>query len=224
MRKFILVVAAGLFLATAQAQSFQLANVSPDVPSAAYNTSYDFKAEIVNTSGATLRVIANRTNNALATNHSSFYCWGLACYDPSTDASPDTLSIAPGDTNRSFKLTIDPALSAGYDSVTVRFMNASSPFSDYIDHTFRINFDKATARPEAYALGNALQLPYPNPSQGEAVVFPYNLPQTVSAGELRIVNLLGQPVMQQAFQGAQGTLRAETLSLAPGVYTAWLVA
>ncbi len=108
MNKNLLLIFASLFISLGlAAQNFTIVTTSTTYtgnPSQAI----DALVKVTNISGNTIELIAERRMNNTAPSHESNFCWGPSCYSPFTSISTDTVFLAPGDEDNTFKGTLSP--------------------------------------------------------------------------------------------------------------------
>ena len=176
---------------------------------------------VTNISGGELHLLAMRKTNNLASGHDSYFCWSINCYGPPTSLSPDTVHLAPGASDISFKGYLSPTMgTSGTSVVEYCFFDYSTP-NDTVCVTFTYIIDSALSVGEL-SPEQIFSQPYPNPSNSY-VIFNYNI-NTYKTGEIQIHNLLGSKVTSHQLSDKMGALIIPVKEMKPGIYFATLIA
>ena len=176
--------------------------------------------DIYNSANATLDVVAERAINNLATNHISYFCWGITCYGPGTSLAPPE-PISSGTANSSFRGYASASGTAGITYVTYCFYDQTN-LQDSICMEFVYDFT-ATGINDKEAEKNYLSEPSPNPSAGFTQIS-YRLVKPAADVQIVLNNMLGATVKKFKMNGVQKTFLLNTSALKPGLYFYSLVA
>ncbi|MEZ4775806.1 MAG: T9SS type A sorting domain-containing protein [Bacteroidia bacterium] len=176
--------------------------------------------KLINTTGDTLSVQADRLLNNMTPGHGSFFCWDL-CYDSTGMSSQSPIDIMPNDTTHFGQyLIFRPNGKPGISEVVMRFTNTANG-EDFAEATYKFNVGGVAGIEDLIDPRKALGLPYPNPANAQISV-PYELPQGVKKAEISIYNLIGQKVKTASLVGFSGLANLTTDQLKPGVYFMYL--
>lgn len=145
-------------------------------------------ASVKNISNQAVKTIVSREILNTSTGHSNYFCWGVNCYGPMTSESPDTISIAAGETNISFKGYLDGGGVDGVSTVRYCFSNAD------------VSSDRACYVVK-YALGTASAASGFSKEPGQPTQVPatydpssQTIKVNVAGGKIEVWNMLGQKV------------------------------
>lgn len=209
-----------------QAQNYEFIYAEDTVK---YNPTWSFvdaKANLKNISGSAVTLYAQRVSNDLANDHRTNFCWSTTCF--SHDFSNSSLlnvavELKNNGVDSTFKMTLEPRNTGGTTTVTMRFYNAND-VNDYIDHTIvYVEDPTASISEEDLARGFDLSNPYPNPASDFAWI-DYTLPSNVTTASLRITDMQGRAIGQQAINTFEDRAQIQTSDLASGVYFVNLMA
>lgn len=176
---------------------------------------------VTNTSGITLNLLASRKTNNLAPGHDSYFCWSINCYSPVTNISPDTLILAPGAEDHSFKGYLSPSLGTTGTSVVEYCVFDYSTPNDSICVTFTYLLDSALSVGD-FSAEKVFSLPYPNPA-ARYVMFSYDI-EKYNHGVIQIHNVLGSAVKEVKLNEKKAVTLITVTELKAGVYFASLYA
>ncbi len=227
MKHFVITLVALFALSFGlQAQNYEMV-YAPDTvkydPAASF---IDVKANLKNVSGSAVTLLAERRGNILATGHKTNFCWGTTCFNHDVSSSAVfnvTVNLKNNGIDSSFKLTLVPANNTGMTKTTMRFYNESD-VNDFFDYTVVFVEDPtASISEEDLARGFDLSNPYPNPAT-EMAWIQYTLPQNVPSASLRITDMQGRVISQQAVSSFEDRAQLHTSTLASGVYFVNLMA
>jgi hypothetical protein len=208
MKHILSLLCIGLFVQGSIAQSLQL--TSPDTvlfePDAFAILESD--ATVKNGSQNPIRVIVSREIISLANNHMNYFCWGVNCYAPFTDQSPDTLTLAPQEVNQTFKGYIEASGADGISEVKYCFINASQP-SDRSCYSAKYFLGTASAGKDENGKKSGVK----------AIYDPYNqtISLNVAGGKIETWNMLGQKV-ELDFRYDGSGMTADASMLKAGYY------
>jgi len=212
----------GLLLAASvpvKAQSLVLQNGSQNLQGDPNNT-LEAHIDVFNSTGSTIDVVAERTNNNLSSNHLSYFCWGITCYGPGTSLAPAE-PINGGAANSTFRGYLDPGGSAGVSTVTYCFYDqVNTQDSACIEFTYTFT---PTGIDESNAAVSYLSEPAPNPAAGFTLIS-YRLAKPAADVHVVLNNMLGAKVRDLRMDGTRNTFLLDISDLRPGLYFYSLVA
>jgi len=220
MKKLILFIIAGTFGIGAQAQDLILTNYSQnhggDVSMGAIDAYVTIENHNVTDS---LFVTAERTINDTASGHINLFCYGIACYPPSTSISPDPARIGPGGSDNTFKSQLLPNGNVGVSEVKYCFYDQSN----ITDSTcVRFIYDVLAVGIEDVATGATFSSPSPNPANN-FTAFTYDLKGNTQNFNIEVYNMLGSIVKTVEIPEQRGALIINTSELETGIYFCSLV-
>lgn len=214
MKKFYLLIVLWLVAGgSLHAQSFSYQNATLYLQGDG-STILEGTVDIYNISAVDLGVKVARTNNNLAPNHLSYFCWGTQCYGPLTDTSQTTETIPAGTFNNTFKGDLNPGFSMGLSRVTYCFFDVNNP-GDSVCMEFV--YDITTGIDEVNKAENFVSAPTPNPADAFTSIS-YHLAKPASDIRLVIRNIIGSEVSQLKLNSQQKIMMLNTSSLKQGVY------
>ncbi|MEZ4684838.1 MAG: T9SS type A sorting domain-containing protein [Bacteroidia bacterium] len=215
---FLAVISMGLL---ASAQSLELTGAS-QIDTVYFNTNDGFKdahGYIKNTSTSSITIDAVRVKNVLASGHESNFCWGIFCYDVTTDASQNPVTLGPGQVDSTYKVTLTHYGIPGTSEVTMVFKNQlnagirlPTPLSSW---KIRLRLWKMTSQALATALPSLSSNPVSTTAQLRATV-----PAGATAN-LVLTDLNGRSLKSQQL-GTSGMVELPVAGLASGIYMARL--
>ena len=176
---------------------------------------------VTNTSGVNLNLLVSRKTNNLAAGHDSYFCWSINCYSPSTSISTDTLALAPGAEDHSFKGYLSPSLGTTGTSVVEYCVFDYNTPTDSICVTFTYLLDSALSVGDLHA-DKVFSMPYPNPSS-KYVMFSYDIEKNTN-GVIQIHNVLGSLVKEVKLSEKRAITVVPVSELKAGVYFSSLIA
>lgn len=219
MNKHLLsAIAAFLIVFSAFAQNFSIT-----YPTTTYtgdpSVQIDALVKVINASSNTVEVLAERRTNNVIPPHESNFCWGPTCYSPFINISTDTVVIAPGGEDNSFKGTLSAFGSVGTSVVEYCFYEHTSP-QDSICVTFTYIMEVTSLN--ELSEEKTFSLPYPNPAS-QMVMFRYDL-AGYNHGIIRIHNMLGSVIKEIKLADRQAVMVIPVKDLQAGIYFVSLVA
>ena len=176
---------------------------------------------VTSTSATTLNLLVSRKTNGLAAGHDSYFCWSINCYSPVTSISTDTLELAPGAEDHSFKGYLSPTSGTSGTSVVEYCVFDYNTPNDSICVTFTYLIDSALSVGDLPA-EKVFSLPYPNPSSN-FVIFSYDIEKN-NRGFIQVHNVLGSLVKEVKLSENKGITMIPVSELKAGVYFASLIA
>lgn len=214
MLKNLLTLICVAIVGWSQAQSLQISSSSQVVYGASSLLMHS-TAIVTNTNVNPIDVHVMRTVNDTANHHSSYFCWGINCYDTTTSVSfsPETIAGAGG-TNSSFIAYLQPNGYNDTSMVTYCFYDDVDQ-SDSACMTFTY-ISTPTGIEEYITSGNSLTNAYPNPADNYSKLA-YSL---VSAKNSKLVlyNVLGSTVKEMKLTNKQNVITIATSELKNGIY------
>ena len=205
----------GLFLSffilqQSYAQSFTLTRGDTMVAEADPYQLRDSESKVKNVSSSNLRMVVTREILSLGTNHINYFCWGINCYGPGTDESPDTIVLAPQEENNTFKGYVDPSGGETESRIRYCFINADNA-SDKICYDVKYLFGVASVTPGGGAPKNVPSVP------ASYDVYSQTIRVNVTGGKIETMNMLGQNVDLTYRYDGSGMV-ADASSLKAGYY------
>ncbi len=96
-------------------------------------------ASVLNEGAAALRILVEMDTSAAPAGSMPYFCWGPSCYAPGVVLSPDTVTIAPGAREESFKayVFVEPGTAPAVFPLVFRFRDALSG-AVLLEHTVRV--------------------------------------------------------------------------------------
>ncbi|MGI8892919.1 MAG: T9SS type A sorting domain-containing protein [Bacteroidia bacterium] len=220
MNKHILSVFTILgFAVSVAAQNFTL-YYPATVFTGPHNQLLEAPVTVTNISGADLNMLVIRKTNNVATGHDSYFCWSINCYGPTTSISTDTLQLASGAIDQSFKGYLSPTSGTpGTSVVEYCFFDYNTPNDSVcVEFTYIIEITSV----DEVNNENTFSLPYPNPSN-QIVTFRYDI-KSYKTGSVRIHDILGRGVKEVQLTDKQGVILIPVKDLNAGVYFASIIA
>jgi hypothetical protein len=169
-------------------------------------------ASVTNVGGGLISVKVQRIQNDTAAGHSSFFCWGGACFPAATTESPFFFNLNPGDVDTTLEAKLDPLGHVGQSVVTYCFFDMDNP-SDSDCVTF--NFNATAVGVDELSGNRALSVAAPNPADNYTVI---GYATTAKNVRLVISNLLGAVVKDLPLSDKQNSLVVSTSDLKTGIY------
>ncbi|MCB0838036.1 MAG: T9SS type A sorting domain-containing protein [Bacteroidetes bacterium] len=230
MNKFLLLLFISLLgISVSYGQSLKsiniptgIINVDP-IPNQGTAEEGEYKVyfKIVNLTGDSLPVVANRSVYNMAEGHGSFFCWDF-CFDSTGNSSVDPVVLAPYDTTTFAQYIIfRPNGLNGYSEVTMDFINVNDG-NDAISINYQFSVGGVMSIADKINPGLALSRPYPNPASNR-VSIDYDLPAGIQEAQISIFNLIGQKMKTVDLEGINGTAEIETTGLRSGIYFLYLM-
>jgi hypothetical protein len=144
----------------------------------------------------------------------------INCYGPGTTISTDTLQLASGASDQSFKGYLSPTSGTpGTSVVEYCFFDYNTP-NDTVCVTFTYVLEVTSV--DEINNENTFSLPYPNPSN-QIVTFRYDI-KNYKTGSVRIHDILGRGVKEVQLTDKQGVILIPVKDLNAGVYFASIIA
>lgn len=167
----------------------------------------------INTVPVTIKV--RRYDINLLENTELSFCWGFACYMPTTYLTPEGLEIESQASTDSFHSDYRHDSIQGISKVRYTFFNEANrgdSISFVIKYTVGyLGIDK---NPSALA---SISNVYPNPASTTSYV-DFKLPKSTANASLRVSNLLGVTVMEIPLDRNEGKAMINVSNLKDGIY------
>lgn len=173
--------------------------------------------EVTNNTLGSIYVKVRKVVNSFLPGSTNTFSWGSSPLSPDTLLSPNTLSIAAGDTRKTdFKGSYSPNGANGITTITYYFINTlAQPIdSDFVVIQYKTN---ASGVSSASASQMRISDPYPNPANN-STTFNYNFPLAINYAKVTIYDLLGIPIKDIEIPEKKGVLIVPTYDLKSGVY------
>jgi hypothetical protein len=186
--------------------------------SALFEPSHDpaeISALVKNINTIPVSIKVRKYDLSLMTNATSNICWGPSCYPPFIYDTPDSVLLANGATDNTFRGDYVHGGVQGSSRVRYTFYNIDNP-NDTL--SFIVNYtvgyvgigDVIINTPE---ISNA----YPNPASGN-VNFDYKLPASTKNAAIKVTNLLGTVIEELTLDKTEGKASFNVSSLKNGIY------
>ncbi len=105
-------------------------------------------ATFINTGTATLRVLVEMDPSGMPPGSYPYFCWGPSCYAPGVLLSPDTVTIAPGTEERSFKAYVYAESNVLPQTAPLRFvLRDAYTGAPLLRHTVEVHFGSTSSEP-----------------------------------------------------------------------------
>lgn len=216
MKHIVTLILMALCLTATAQDPFVFAESQPDqfvLPSSS-SDELSVYFRIVNTSTQPIDLDASRVYVSQASGHESFFCWDL-CYGTATNQNSTSIQIMPGDTTKFEQyITFVPNGVNGITEVTMTFRQGQDDFT--LSRTYSFNVGNVSSL-DADAAQSMLSEPYPNPTQDQ-VSINFNGIEVGQGATIRVHNLLGQVMAQQAIAQPEGQATFSVGELPLGVY------
>ena len=177
-----------------------------------------FSAEVENTGGQNLHVLARRQTISMASGHMNSFCWESKCYGPSTDVAGDneTVIMAPNDIETTFKGILTPSGNAGQTVVKYCFFDTLGQ-TDSI--CMNVTYDATWSIEQNITAKGKVSQAFPSPANDQ-VSFGFDLFAGVQQAEFTIYNASGQMMGSTARTERNGVQSFDVSRLANGLYFA----
>ena len=218
MKKTLLFILFGLFINTVYAQNIQLLEPVTYKQGNASEILY-IKMHVKNNSASSMDVFTKRSIVSLIPGHLSYFCFGITCYPPSVNTSPDNITLAPGQEDTSIKTYIDPRGEIGSSTVNYCIYNVAKTDSACLTMVY----DIATATGIINNSHKKFVKVFPNPATTELKLV-YNAEKQYSNTELQIIDLQGRIVYSENVSNVQGLINVNVSGMNSGIYFCKLIA
>lgn len=216
MKKSLLTAIFGIFFCFANAQNLEI----PDPVTTVYGTSDNvvyIKMHIKNKGASQTEVFLQRKIQTLISGQMSYFCFGINCYPPNVNISPENITLNPGAEDSSVKTYIDPRGTPGTSVVNYCFYNLTKTDSACLLLTYDLS---------ATGIINNSHLKFvkvfPNPAN-DVVKLAFNTEKTYNSSEIQLTDLSGRVVYSEKVNTNEGLLAIDISSIPAGVYVCNLV-
>lgn len=209
----LLVAICGFASSTAFAQ---ITTINP--PTVVYGGFNDQKLEaafdVQNVGSSSVDVHVNRTETNMVSGSASSFCWGIACYPPTTSHSNTPQTIDGGATDPSFLGYYHPQGNAGVSTVRWTFyvVGDSAATVQDVDVDYDASFANSIAD---ITLENKLGVVSPNPADKTTAL---NYSFNGNNAEIVIMDMLGAEVHRYDLNAPQGVTILNVSGLKNGIY------
>ena len=172
------------------------------------------KVEFKNVSSGDIYYKAKQRGPTCGLTDQSSFCVGIQCYPPTVIVSPDSFLVSAGKIDSSFSGHIlTPADGfEGCCTVYYTFFDVSDP-TDSLEVEFTFCSARGISVEENHVSINAV---YPNPAV-DYVNISYNV-QGNNKANFKIINIVGQVVVEQSLNADATSVRVDVSNLESGVY------
>lgn len=218
MKKSLLLVFFSFLFCFANAQNLQIVDAVSSVKGGPDSISY-IKLHIKNNGTSATEVFLKRKIQTLAAGQMSYFCFGVTCYPPNVNVSPENISLAAGATDESVKTYVDPRGSEGTSIINYCYYNVAKTDSACLLLTYDISATTGIVKNSHQKFVKV----FPNPAiQDLNLVF--NTEKKYSNSEIQLLDLNGRIVLTEKVELQEGLLKLDISSLHAGVYVCNLVA
>ncbi len=217
MKKSLLTAILGLFITLTYAQNLQITHPVSTAHGNQDSVVY-IKMHIKNNSANSTSVFLQRKIQTLVAGQLSYFCFGINCYPPNVNKSPENIDLGPNQEDSSVKTYIDPRGTPGVSIVNYCFYNVSKTDSACLLMTYDI---------AATGIVNNSHLKFvkvfPNPVT-DVLKLAFNTERVYNSSEIQITDLSGRVVYTENVETKEGLIAINIESLPAGVYVCNLVA
>jgi hypothetical protein len=212
MKKHLLlfILFSAFFVAVVKSQSLVAIGV-PEVVTGPANEKISAAFDIQNVSEFTVNVKIRRIIIEEVSGSFNNMCWGIACYSPFIDDTPDGILINPGALENSFKGDYEGNGNAGVSIIKYCFYNADEPD----DSTCVIVTFDATPVSIASLVSNDNFIIFPNPAK--EIISVYSSLLANQNGTIEIVDFSGK-VLKSELTGKVEKTNVDVSDLSNGIY------
>lgn len=219
MKKSLLLVFFSFLFCFGHAQNLQIVDAVSSVKGGPDSISY-IKLHIKNNSSSSTEVFLRRKIQTLAAGQMSYFCFGITCYPPNVNVSPDNITLAPGATDESVKAYVDPRGSEGTSVINYCYFNVAKTDSACLLLTYDISSTTGIVKNSHQKFVKV----FPNPAH-ENLNLVFNTEKKYSNTEIQILDLNGKVVLtEQINETSEGLIKLNVNALPSGIYVCNLVA
>lgn len=219
MKNSLLVLLLCALTSFANAQNLQITNLTS---SHTYNGSSDKLAHVnvhvKNIGSSALNVFTHRKIQSLTPGHLSYFCFGVTCYPPNVNKSPDVIALAAGASDTSIITYLDPLGTVGASIVTYCVKNTQETDSACVTITYDMT---------ATGIINNSHLKFvkvfPNPAETE-LNLAYNTEKNFNQMEIQLLDINGRLVYSEKLNTKDGLIKLDVSEFTAGVYVCNLIA
>lgn len=218
MKKSLLLVFFSFLFCFANAQNIQIVDPVTNVVGGSEEIAY-INLHVKNAGSTTQEIYLQRKIVSLVPGHLSYFCFGITCYPPSVNKSPDNLILTAGSTDESVKTYIDPRSEIGVSTVNYCYYNLAKTDSACLLLTYDIS--------AANGIVNNSHLKFvkvfPNPAD-ESLNLAFNTEKNYTESEIQLSDLSGRVVLSEKVSTKEGLINLNVSALPSGIYVCNLVA
>ncbi len=216
MKKTLLTVIFGIFFCISYAQNLVIPHPVTTVYGNADSVVY-IKMHIKNNGAEETEVFLQRKIQTLVSGQLSYFCFGINCYPPNVNKSPENIVLSVGAEDSSVKTYVDPRGTAGTSVVNYCFYNLSKTDSACLLLTYDVT---------ATGIVNNSHLKFvkvfPNPAH-DVVKLAFNTEKVYNTSEIQLVDLSGRVVYSEKVETKEGLIAIDISTVPTGVYVCNLV-
>lgn len=216
MKKSLLTTILGLMFSFAIAQNLEITHPVTTVQGSPDSVLY-IKMHIKNKGAGTTDVYLQRKIQSLIAGQLSYFCFGINCYPPNVNKSPDNITLTAGAEDSSVKTYVDPRGTSGTSIVNYCFYNVSKTDSACLLLTYNVT---------ATGIVNNSHLKFlkvfPNPAT-DVLKLAFNTEKAYQNSEIQISDLNGRIVYTESVETKDGLIAINIDILPKGVYICNLV-
>lgn len=217
MKKTIFTVILGILFLGANAQDLEIVHPVTSTQGSVDSVLY-IKMHIKNKSANATSVYLERSIKSLTVGQLSYFCFGITCYPPNVNVSPENISLSGGAEDSSVKTYLDPRGVEGTSVVNYCFYNVDKTDSACLLLTYGAM---------ATGIVNNSHLKFikvfPNPAT-ETLKLAFNTEKNYNSSEIQIADLSGRVVYTENVDTKDGLIAINIDALPAGVYICNLVA
>jgi len=216
MKKSLLTAILGLIITFTYAQNLEI--VHPVTTAhGSQDSVLSIKMHIKNNTNSPSSVFLQRKIQSLVSGQLSYFCFGINCYPPNVNKSPENIDLGPGQEDSSVKTYVDPRGTPGVSIVNYCFYNVAKTDSACLLLTYDIT---------ATGIVNNSHLKFvkvfPNPAT-DVLKLAFNTEKVYNSSEVQITDLSGRVVYTETVNTKDGLIAINIDALPAGVYICNLV-
>ncbi len=216
MKKTVFTVILGILFCGAFAQNLEIVHPVTSTQGSIDSVLY-IKMHVKNNSASGTSVYLERSIKTLVSGQLSYFCFGITCYPPNVNISPENISLNAGAEDSSVKTYLDPRGVEGTSVVNYCFYNLDKTDSACLLLTYGAM---------ATGIVNNSHLKFikvfPNPAV-ETIKLAFNTEKVYNSSEIQISDLSGRVVYTEAVDTKDGLISVNIETLPAGVYVCNLV-
>ena len=175
-----------------------------------------FHAVVHNNTGNWMKIKVRRNQVEMLDSTSSYFCWGV-CFDDDVEESPDSILVPSGGSSvdDAFSGHYIPKNKNGTSMVEYMFYNMENE-----EQNVKVLVKYWTSPEnivEDMVNSGSISDIYPNPA-ATFVNIDYEIPAEVKSAQIRIINLFGHIVKEQAIKRNKNRLTMDISELEAGIY------
>ena len=216
MKKSLLIAILGLLFNFANAQNLQITHPVTSTQGSS-DSVLSIKMHIKNNGSGSTDVYLQRKIQSLTPGQLSYFCFGINCYPPNVNKSPENITLVGGGEDSSVKTYVDPRGTAGTSIVNYCFYNVSKTDSACLLLTY-----DATATGIVNNSHLKFVKVFPNPAK-DILKLAFNTEKVYNNSEIQISDLNGRIVYTEAVDTKDGLIAINIEKLPQGIYICNLV-